>query len=182
MYKLIAKVLANRLKGLLGTLVSPSQNAFVEGRQILDSVLIANECIDNRVKFGEAGVMCKLDITKAYDYPNWKFLIYVMGRMGFDRKWQHWIFFCISTVKFSLLINGMPRGFFGSSRGICQGDPLSPLLFVFVMEVFSKMISRVEVRGMLLGFNVGSGLVFSLSLICYSQMIHWFFVMMMLVK
>jgi hypothetical protein len=67
-----------------------------------------------------------------------------------------WIFFCISTVRFSILINGSSEGFFGSTRGICQGDPLSPLLFVIIMEALSRMMSKAVEEGLLSGFQVGA--------------------------
>lgn len=73
-YKILAKVLANRLKGVLDKIISPSQIAFVKGRQILDAVLVANECIDSKLRMGGSGLLCKLDVQKAHDHVNWNFL------------------------------------------------------------------------------------------------------------
>ena len=70
LYKLLAKVLANRLKKVIGKVISPDQNVFIKGRQILDGSLIANEVIDSWQKRGEKGIVCKLDIEKAYDSIN----------------------------------------------------------------------------------------------------------------
>ena len=155
-YKILAKVFANRLSGVLDTIISPSQNAFVHGCQMTDSVLVANECLDSRLKEGIPGVMCKLDVEKAYDHVNWSFLLYLLSRCGFSLKWRKWIAFCISTFRFSVLINGGLEGFFGSSRGIRQGDSLSPLLFVIVMEALSRMMSQAVECGLLSSFQVGS--------------------------
>ena len=155
-YKILAKVLANRLSMVLSAIISPSQNVFVHGRQITDSVLIANGCLDSRLKAGVPGVICKLDVEKAYDYVNWNFLLYLLERCGFSWKWRRWISYCISTVRFSILINGGLEGLFGSSRGIRQGDSLSPLLFVIVMEGLGRMVARAVEGGLLSGFQVGS--------------------------
>ena len=156
LYKLLAKVLAHKLQGVLDKLISDSQNSFVRGRQILDSVLIANECLDSRLKSGVPGVIIKLDIEKAYDHVNWNALFYLMEKIGFGAKWSRWIKACISTVKFLVLVNGSPVGFFGNSRGLRQSDPLSPFLFLMVMEVLNRLLKRTKNGGFLYGFQARS--------------------------
>jgi len=96
-----------------------------------------------------------MDLKKAYDHVNWDFLLYVLRRCGFGGKWCLWRAHCISSVQFSVLLGSLD-GFFSSFRGLRQGDPLSPLLFVFVMEALSRMISIAVSGGLLEGFKVGN--------------------------
>ena len=112
LHKILAKVLANRLKMVVGQVVSETQNAFVEGRQILDAALIANEVVDALLQRKLSGVVCKLDIEKAYDHLDWDFLMKVMSKMGFGSKWTNWISRFISSTTFSVMVNDSPFGFF----------------------------------------------------------------------
>ena len=134
---LLSKVLTERLKKVVDKLVDAQQMTFIKNRQIMDAILIANEVVDSRITQGKAGILCKLDIEKAYDHVNWKFLLKMFACMGFGRRW---IKYCLSTVRFSVLINGAPEGFFPAQRGLRQGDPLSPFLFIIVMEGLNNMI------------------------------------------
>ena len=113
LYKILSKVLANRIKGVMGVIISQSQNAFVKGRQILDAPLIANEVVDSVLRRKEKGLMCKLDIKKAYDHISWDFLLQTLERMGFGPKWIRWIHWCISTASFLSCLTALLLGSFG---------------------------------------------------------------------
>ena len=153
LYKLIAKVLANRLKKVMNQLVNKAQNAFVEGKQILDASLIANEVIDSLTRRKEKRILCKLDIEKAYDKLNWKFLLTVLREIGFGSWWIGLIQWCISTASFSVIINGSPAGFFKSPRGLQQGDLLSPYFLCLGIEVYSILIDKATWGGYLASYN-----------------------------
>lgn len=87
--------------------------------------MLANELIDAMRKEDWDGLMCKIDREKAYDHVNWGYLDWVLGQMGYGQRWRSWIKICITSPVFSVLVNGVPKGFFKGSRGLRQGDPLS---------------------------------------------------------
>lgn len=120
----------------------------------MDAVLSANKEVDSRNSQKKPGVLCKLDIYKAYDHVNWKYLLKMLNLIGFGQKWLNWIKICISTVRFLVLINGIPEGFFQTQRGLRQGDPLSPFLFLITIEGLNNMIKTANLRGWLRGFDV----------------------------
>ena len=142
------------LKKMMNGLINKAQNAFVEGRQIIDASLLANEIIDSMMKWKEKGILCKLDIENAYDQINWNCIIKVLQKIGFRVKWVSWIKWCISTASFSVMINGSLARFFNSSRGLEQGHYLSPYLFVIGMEVFSILVDKAATGGFLSGYNM----------------------------
>ena len=90
----------------------------MEGRQILDVALIANEAVDSMLRRNDGGVVCKLDIEKAHDHLNWEFVLEVLRRKGFGQRWLFWISWCMSIASFSILINGTFACFFLSTRGL----------------------------------------------------------------
>ena len=159
-YKIISKVIANRMKKILADVVNESQSAFVPRRQITDNVLVAFEtmrCINGKRKGKEALMALKLDISKAYDRVEWRYLEVIMQRLGFNERWISLVLMCISTVSYSVLINGEAKGNIVPSWGLRQGDPISPYLFLLCAEGLSAMLRKKEEQGNIKGISVSRG-------------------------
>ncbi|XP_060974235.1 uncharacterized protein LOC133039370 [Cannabis sativa] len=155
-YKVIAKILSNRLRPLMNELISPFQSAFIPGRWIGESSILTQEIIHKiRHKRGKGGLMAmKLDMHKAYDKMEWTFLDKVLEANGFDERSRKLLMSCVSSVSYSVLLNGSPLKKIVPQRGLRQGDPMSPFLFLLCQEVLSKLVRRAEERGTVHGIKI----------------------------
>lgn len=156
-YKIISKILVNHLKKYLSSIISETQAAFIPGRNIIDNVIIAQEMLyslKSRKKWAKSYV--KTDISKAYDRLEWQFLRDTMRYMGFNELWIGWIMECVKSVSFSILVNGVPHGFIKPERGLRQGDPLSPYLFILCNEILSHLFEQAATTKRLKGMKINS--------------------------
>lgn len=140
-YKVISKLLATRLQALLPLAISHNQSTFLSGRLLTENVLLATEIVQgyNRSNISPRA-MLKVDIRKAFDTVRWDFILSSLKALGLPDRFIGWIRECICTPTFSISVNGHSDGFFKSTRGLRQGDPLSPYLFLLAMESFSKLL------------------------------------------
>ncbi|GAU46852.1 hypothetical protein TSUD_241610 [Trifolium subterraneum] len=155
LYKILAKVLANRLRLVIGSVISESQIAFVKDRQILDDILISNEVVDEARKSKKELMLFKVDFEKAYDSVDWRYLDDVMGQLSFPALWRKWIKECVCTATASVLVNGSPTGEFPLERGLRQGDPLFVFLFLLAAEGLHVLMEAVFDRHLFEGYNIG---------------------------
>jgi hypothetical protein len=140
-YKIISKLVATRLKPILPLIISQEQGGFVEGRKILDGIIVAHEVIHSLKISKNPWMMMKLDMSKAYDRMNWDFLRRMLLDFGFAEYWVTWVMNLVSKAFFSILLNGSPTKNFNGSRGLYQGDPLSPFLFIILAEGLGRSLS-----------------------------------------
>ena len=155
--KVCSKMLAMRLKLLLPNIISETQSAFVPRLIITSNVIVAYKCLHTmkkgtKGKFGTCAV--KLDMHKAYDHVERVFLEALLGKFGFDPRWIKLVMSCVRSVEYKVRFNSNETLPFSPTRGLRQGDPLSPYLFLFCAEGLSALIAHEESVGALNGVQV----------------------------
>lgn len=147
--KLVTKLLANRLAGRLDQLVSPNQSAFIKGRFILDNLLLVQHTTKFLHQQKQPRIPLKLDITKAFDSVSWPFLLEVLKNLGFGPVWCDIISGLLASSSTQVLLNGSPGNKIAHCRGLRQGDPLSPMLFILVMDILCLMVKKASEEALL---------------------------------
>lgn len=148
LYKIISKILANRLSKVLGTIVGNNQAAFVKGQKIHNHILLTYELIKGyeRKRISPRCFM-QMDIQKAYDTVDWNALEKILNEVGCPRQFTNWIMIAVSTVSYRFNVNGYKTEIMEARRGLRQGDPISPMLFVIVMECLNRYLYKMQKDG-----------------------------------
>lgn len=156
-YKVITKIIANRVKQILPRIILESQGGFIQGRYLVDNFLLVQEAILSSQKRKEQGMAIKLDLASAFDRVNHCFLFNVLEKFGFGARFINWIRACISEPWTAPLVNGRSASFFKATRGLRQGCPLSPLVFVIQASVLSFHLNKKLQEQEILGISIARG-------------------------
>ncbi|KAL9687230.1 hypothetical protein QQ045_031629 [Rhodiola kirilowii] len=144
-YKIIPGVLAGRLKDLMPDIINQAQGTFVKGRSIVGNVSVAQQLM---VGYGRSNISerlaWKIDLRKAYDTVCWDYLDTMLQELKFPIKFISWVRMCVRSPYYSILINGEMVNYFEGKRGLRQGDPISPFLFLIAMEYLSCLLNKLD--------------------------------------
>nr|GFB28195.1 putative RNA-directed DNA polymerase, eukaryota, reverse transcriptase zinc-binding domain protein [Tanacetum cinerariifolium] len=146
---------------LIPKILEPKLTAFLPNRQILDGLFIVNEILSRCKIKNQKAMIFKVDFAKAYDSIRWDYLEDVLNAFGFGHKWRSWIQGSLNSGKASILVNGSPSSEFHFHRGLKQGDPLAPFLFILIMEYLHLSFSRAVEAGIFTGFRIDNSLMIS---------------------
>lgn len=157
-YKIVAKAIANRMRSIMHDIIDDCQYAFIPGRSIVDNIILSHECLHylthlKRRKVGFSALI-KLDMSKVYDRVEWSFLQQVMLQLGFHAKWTNLVMRCVSSASFSVILNGETKGIINPSRGLRQGGPLSPYLFLLCSQGLSSLILAASRNNLVSGVSI----------------------------
>lgn len=143
LFKIISKIIVERMKVVLNSFISNHQHVFLKDRNILDAVAMTQECLFSIISKNIDAAILKIDLKKAYDCVDWGFLRILLAKIDLRPQCINWIMACVENVKYVVIINGIPSSFFQAERGLRQGCPLSPLLFILMMDTLSNQIKKV---------------------------------------
>jgi Reverse transcriptase (RNA-dependent DNA polymerase) len=141
-FRIFTKVLTSRLHPVLDRLIGFNQHAFLKGRNIMDNVIVAHEILHSVKSSKEPSLLLKLDFEKAFDNVDWNYILNSFKQRGFDPKWVRWMESILWGGHSAVLLNGVPGTYFECRKGVRQGDPLSPYLFLLAAEGLNKILTK----------------------------------------
>jgi hypothetical protein len=147
--KILAKILASRLAPKLEDLVDPCQSAFVKHRCIQENYLHVQNMARFFHRTKKPSILLKLDLAKAFDSVSWPYLLDMLKARGFGERWREWIAMILASSSSQILINGMASNFVLHRRGLRQGDPRSPFLFILAMDPLQRILDMATREGAL---------------------------------
>jgi hypothetical protein len=167
--KIISKMLANRLGLELNKLISINQTTFIRKRCIHDNFMHVQQVVKDLHKRKIPSLFIKLDISKAFDTVNWPYLMSIMTYLGFGRRWSNWISSLWCTSSSCYLLNGQPEKRVLHCRGVRQGDPLPPMLFLLAIEPLHRLFRKAQQTDLLQHLSNGCEYLFMQTMQLYSS-------------
>ena len=156
-YKLLSKTLSNRLTPILSTIIHPNQTGFMKGRNIAENIRILYDTIYCTKKAKQHGILLALDFEKAFHSLEWNLIFCILANFNFDKNFIKCIRLLYNDISSCTINNGTSSGYFSITRGVRQGDPISPYLFILSLEALAQMIrDESQIKGLELPIGVVS--------------------------